>query len=112
MAKRPQSGDIDIAFDRIFTHSSARPAIALSNGGEGGSPQPRQPDPGGGRGGQRRPGRQRKPEAEEAREADRQAEAAAGRQKQARKQPDPGKRRPGRQRRQRRPMRGSNERIQ
>ena len=100
MAKRPQSGDIDIAFDRIFTHSSARPAIGFSNGGEGGGAQPRQPDPGGGRGGQRRPGRQRRPEAEEAREADRQAEAAAGRQKQARKQPDPGggrggQRRPG-----------------
>ena len=99
---------------RIVLHGRIR---VISNRGKGESPQPRQPDPGGGRGGQRRPGRQRRPEAEEAREADRQEEAAAGRQKQARKQPDPGggrggQRRAGRQRRQRRPMRGSNEGIQ
>ena len=45
------------AYLRIVLHGRIR---VISNRGKGESPQPRQPDPGGGRGGQRRPGRQRR----------------------------------------------------
>ena len=79
MAKRPQSGDIDIAFDRIFTHSSDDRRLHFLMGASGGAPSPASQTQGeaegarggqGGRGGQR----QRRPERQTGKRRQQQAD--------------------------------------
>ena len=76
MAKRPQSSDINIAFDRIFTHSSARPDQVISYRGKGASPPAEPPA--------RHRGRQRGPEKQQ---AGRSKQAAASEQQVASEEP-------------------------